>query len=171
MRTFRPILAIAAVTLLFTLLAAGTRPIGGGSDPARFDQDRDSTIGPGDPSVPAPTTPSQDSDAPFRLVGFTTTLFPGSRGVLNYTLACQTQFPDSRMCTFEEISDTVVVPEAPGIGYAWMRMSSTNCRDWTSSSADDDGVAISLGCDGCYGGAWIRSCDTPLAVACCAPLR
>jgi hypothetical protein len=125
-------------------------------------------VDPGDGSGGASST----ADGPtFQLVGFTQQTLDGIQGVLNYTLACQVEFPDSRMCTADEIRHTVRVPRNPGSGYAWISefprlTDSANCRGWDSSSNSDAGTAINL--DARYGVRDSHPCNQPLRIACCS---
>lgn len=109
----------------------------------------------------------------LQLVGFTRLSLDGNQGVLNYTLACQVEFPDSRMCTADEIRHTVNVPPAPGSGHAWISefprlTESANCRGWDTSSTSESGTAINLNHG--YGARSSHSCDEPLRIACCAAI-
>lgn len=51
--------------------------------------------------------------ARFQLVGFSSASYDGYQGILTYTLACQADFPDSRMCTSAEIMQSTNIPPAP----------------------------------------------------------
>ena len=81
---------------------------------------------PGPPGPPGPTAPTADPLPPeeeyvgFDLAGFTTETLTGAQGVLAFTLACQAEFAESRMCTSEEILNTIDVP-ADLAGTAWVR--------------------------------------------------
>jgi hypothetical protein len=68
--------------------------------------------------VNAPTT--SGASPRFQLVGFTTATSTGGPGVLGFTLACQQEFANSRMCTSLEILETTAVP-AGLAGEAWVR--------------------------------------------------
>ena len=46
----------------------------------------------------------------FQLVGFTSQAIQADAGVLEMTLACQTEFPGTRVCAYREVADTVSVP-------------------------------------------------------------
>ena len=50
-------------------------------------------------SVEVVNAPTPAPPLGFQLVGFTSATFDGSQGVLGFTLACQAEFPGSRMCT------------------------------------------------------------------------
>lgn len=123
----------------------------------------------------------------FQLVGFTTATFTGGQGVLGFTLACQQQFANSRMCTSLEILETTKVP-AGLAGEAWVRPSfapgANNVMDASGISSDGLGLTCfgwSLGLNGISGlvvdGAGrfhtsvfqsLSYCDSARAVACCA---
>ena len=61
------------------------------------------------------TAPSQ-----LQLVGFTGATFLGAEGMLAYNLACQAEFPETRMCQSFEVAETVMVPASLD-GTAWVR--------------------------------------------------
>ncbi len=62
------------------------------------------------------------ASATLQLVGFTTEEFLGDAGLFTLTLACQAEFPGSRMCTSIEILNTFDVPSGL-VGEAWVRPS------------------------------------------------
>ncbi len=118
----------------------------------------------------------------FQLVGFTTQTFLGGAGVLGFTLACQAEFPASRMCTSQEVLETVTVPTNL-IGDAWVRPSyepspevqldasgvATNvilptCGSWTASVNGPTGLTV----DSVGGFRANQLCAVARAVACCA---
>jgi hypothetical protein len=122
----------------------------------------------------APLTPASGVESnELQLVGFTEDLFGGNAGVLNMSIGCQFVFPGSRMCTLEEVNKSLFIPRSLGHGYAWVQnlaerggTPELNCMGWMSVSPDEQGTSIELG--ECYGGLMMHSCDTRLAVACCA---
>ena len=63
---------------------------------------------------------AQQACSDFELVGFTSTAHLGNEGVLAFTLACQADFADSRMCTSVEVMQTVNVPSGLSSD-AWVR--------------------------------------------------
>jgi len=68
-------------------------------------------------SCPAP----EPGPMRWQLVGFTSTSHTGDSGVLALTAACQADLgAASRMCTSEEVLDTVTLPAALS-GNAWVR--------------------------------------------------
>ncbi len=77
--------------------------------------------GPSAPTAPAAEAlPLEEEYVGFDLEGFTTETFTGAQGVLAFTIACQVEFEDSRMCTSKEILETVDVPLVLE-GTAWVR--------------------------------------------------
>jgi hypothetical protein len=132
---------------------------------------------------------AQSTCTPFQLVGFTAATFNGRTGTLGFTLACQQEFPLSRMCTSEEIVNTQTVPTSLS-GPAWVRPSfravgagasvialdesgataspedALSCRGWTSFSGTTTG--LSMASNGSFEIA--EGCDEVLSVACCAPV-
>jgi hypothetical protein len=125
----------------------------------------------------------------IELVGFTTSTFTGGEGVLGFTLACQTDFPGSRMCTSVEVMRTTNVPASLS-GNAWVRPSfegfvwlgSPGIPVASDSSGTEPGETEYLTCSGwiasdaysglvvtANGGFDILACDQARAVACCAP--
>jgi hypothetical protein len=59
-------------------------------------------------NLPQPTVPAR-----FQLVGFTSATYTGDSGVLGLTLACQDEFPASRMCNSVEVMETTTIPTDP----------------------------------------------------------
>lgn len=112
----------------------------------------------------------------FQLVGFTAQGFIGDTGGLGFTLACQAEFPGSRMCTSEEVLNTVSLPAGLG-GPAWVRPSFqpggqmvvdasglwTNnaehltCKGWSDGSTFGQGLGATA--DGSF---QFRDCSTEL---------
>ncbi len=172
MRKFTWLIAMAFVVCLASPVAVGNE-IGSDDRVPSPSLDRPGP-GPDRPSpLPPPTGPSQPTASEeLQLVGFTAQAFPGNLGILNYALACQELFPNSRMCTMQEVNRTLRVP-APVIGptHAWVRDATApppaNCNAWTSGASSHLGMAIGLGSS--YGGCGLFGCDSLFAVACCAP--
>jgi hypothetical protein len=130
-------------------------------------------------------TPVRRPPARFQLVGFTSASFDGNEGVLGFTAACQAEFRASRMCSSQEVLESVSLPDLAGS--AWVRphivgggpggnvdasgiqgLSQTlTCESWTSNrpfaSGGYQGLSINAA-----GGFVAESCDEFLAVACCA---
>jgi hypothetical protein len=131
---------------------------------------------------------AQSTCAPFQLVGFTSAPFAGGTGVLGLTLACQAEFTGSRMCTSEEVMNTVTVP-SPLVGSAWVRptfvpfatgntqiyaqdasgirgnTSDFSCGGWNPAENDQNGMIVDS--NGSFDS---FQCDQPYPVACCAPV-
>lgn len=127
--------------------------------------------------------------AELELVGFTTATFTGGEGLFGYTLACQAEFPRSRMCRSVEVTNTVNVPSGM-TGSAWVRpvfydhfvsgggqsnslveisgvggarsAYAFNCELWATNVGNTAGLSVSS-----LGRLDRTTCDTPLAVACC----
>ena len=132
---------------------------------------------------PSPASPT----ARFQLVGFTSASNFGNEGVLGFTLNCQAEFPDSRMCTSQEVMETVTVPGSL-TGSAWVRPVfvplgtgaviiaardisgvvvgsgiDLACDGWRSRSLSQRGLAVSA-----TGSFASSACDQAFGVACCA---
>jgi hypothetical protein len=114
----------------------------------------------------------------FQLVGSTSATFTGIRGVLTYTLACQDEFPASRMCNSVEVLETVSVPDNLA-AFAWVRPSFQPLPSFTDASGVTRGNADAFSCRGWRGsgsglavetnGSFLTlGCDIPRAIACCA---
>jgi hypothetical protein len=105
-------------------------------------------------------------------VGVTPTSFDGAAGLFNINRACHAAHPGSRICTTQEIADTVNPPVVGSPGdLAWVRTTDPawpvverNCEEWTS--IDRAGVKVSL-----EDGALIPfACQFPSPIACCIPV-
>ena len=178
-----------ASVIAATVLAVGSLMISNAAVPNRAVEieHRSSEPDPGEGPVPLPEPLPQTFNAPamgtFQLVGFTRGTYDGTRGTLNYALACQAEFPNSRMCSADEIRNTVAVPPAPGKGAAWVEAQSraclqitnapregaeepNNCQGWRSNASSELGMAIDLADK--YGALGPLGCDQMLRIACCA---
>jgi hypothetical protein len=113
-------------------------------------------------------------------VGFTSETFPGAEGVLAFTLACQEEFPESRMCTSAEVMNTVEVPEDLE-GTAWVRPSyvegtrdlsgveDVNAERFTCKGWIFDGYrGLSVTAEGRFN---TLDCTNLFSVACCAEVE
>ena len=168
-------IAVSVIVLLL-LSAPALAQIGGDrTTPVDLDRPPDQILDPVDPLPPPTEPPIRFTSDEMQLVGFTTRLLPGNEGVLNMSIACQTEFAGSRMCTLGEIFETTYIPRVPGHGFAWVQDSvdpsksgdqMPDCNGWTSSSPADFGTSIATGI--CYGGVESQTCNTALPVACCA---
>ena len=136
-------------------------------------------------NFPTPTTAAR-----YRLVGFTSALFNGGRGVRTYTQACQADFLSAaRMCTSEEVLNTVAWPEVPGEIRGWLRpvfqptgdgvadasgvgggtSGDLTCLGWSLSLSSFGGSTVSG--DGRFAIPYSGSrCNVARPVACCAPV-
>ncbi len=121
----------------------------------------------------------------FQFVGFSTDTFVGNHGLGTYALACQADFPSSRMCFSTEILATVDWPPPPSeITTGWVQ------PVYLGESAQRDVSFNEVGtCDGWrvannrlalivlahpgerYGSLGRRRCEVESAVACCAPVE
>ena len=135
-------------------------------------------------AVEVTNPPTASPPERFQLVGFTSAAMLGNTGVLGFTLACQAEFPDSRMCTTQEVVETVVVPSLSGPD-AWVRpvfimdpetgryaetisgevgtAQILNCSGWKIGVAGQRGFAATA-----TGSFELRGCFEALPVACCA---
>jgi len=137
---------------------------------------------------PAPQSPP----VRWQIVGFTSASYLGNEGVLGFTRHCQTEFSDSRVCTSQEVMDTVAVPGSL-TGSAWVRPvfvpvsvaryglqgtiqmaldasgrtgsapGTLNCNGWSSPSSSARGLVVSDA-----GSFSTRACNVTFSVACCA---
>ncbi len=131
------------------------------------------------PPAPVPPRPPEllpAATTTYEFVGVTRRELAGNRGILNYTLACQAEFARSRMCSVTELLRTRNVPRRLADTYAWIQPeiaagqpAAQNCRGWMSDLRTDAGLAIAIDAT-CYAGLVDKTCDSRLAVACCAPV-
>ena len=134
----------------------------------------------------------------FELVGVTSADLRGRSGLLNLTRACHSEFAGSRMCTSEEILNTVNPPATSRSG--WVRpvlvpRSTGSITEFHSTDSNPPlldlsdasgatGTVATLTCWAGHGGPgnfktgltidpdgyFIRTvCDEQIGVACCAP--
>ncbi len=121
----------------------------------------------------------------FRLVGVTEAMFDSGNGVFPLTRACFNNFPGSRICTTQEIIDTVNPPVIPK-GLAWVRPSpiyldskALNAVDVPSGATSRGSMGRTLSCEGYKelgsiglvvdqdGRFKSHRCHKKLSVACC----
>jgi hypothetical protein len=139
--------------------------------------------------------PPAGAAARVQLVGFTSATFPGTQGVLAFTLACQQEFANSRMCSSLEILETDAVPGGLA-GEAWVRPSLVVANAPSGTVIDASGVAATadrMTCDGWRGapqtgliasglvvdasgrfrvpGLNIDECGIARSIACCAAVE
>ena len=138
-------------------------------------------------NLPPPTAAAR-----YQLVGFTAATLSGQSGVLALTLACQLEFPGSRMCASREVIETVSIPDNLNLtGMAWVRPSfvphtspgdlvvdasgfsnsvyrgSLSCGGWAPQAGSGSDLGLSLTVDGSFRES---ACQLPIAVSCCAPV-
>jgi hypothetical protein len=142
-------------------------------------------VGPTGPQGPAgPVGPPGPPATAMQFVGRSTDTFNGSQGVLTYSAACQADFgPGHRMCTSEEILNTVELPALTG-GPSWVRptfapvgglalvvdMSGVgenstallSCQGWNDANSAFKGVTVDAG-----GSFELLGCNGSRTVACC----
>jgi hypothetical protein len=129
---------------------------------------------------------------PYVYVGLSSSGESGSRGFLVLNEACQQDFPDSRMCTTEEIINTTNFPSYPmGFsqrGYArsivisastgfidvatsisLLDASSVNCGGWSSSGSQALVLREFHSVSTDITEFELAGCDEGFKVACCAP--
>ena len=120
----------------------------------------------------------------FEFVGLSNTSHNGGEGVLNYNTACANAFSGSRMCTTEEVLETISPPLATG--NSWVRpvfvphqlsgqtldisgagasnLGNRSCLGWSSSAPIQFGTVLQQ-----PGRILTATCDSTIPVACCAP--
>lgn len=124
--------------------------------------------------------PAASATARFQLVGFTATAYTGDMGGhFGVTQKCQLEFPDSRMCSIEEVAATTAIPGGLS-GDAWIHTrgdsrnvlfdarlgsGSASCFTWRSGAALDGGRAV--GSDGVDTDT-NHPCAESRPIACCA---
>lgn len=137
---------------------------------------------------------AQTCSKQFQLVGFSSRAVAGNAGIFEMTRACQESFEASRVCTSEEVMDTVEIPQL-GAQNAWVRPSlkpigtggpatladasgsgsgeagdqslpgDLTCRGWTRTN-DYSGLTVNNN-----GGFLPQVCGAARPVACCALIR
>ena len=118
--------------------------------------------------VPLTCTPAR-----FQLVGFTSATYTGAMGGnIGVTQKCQLEFPDSRMCSQEEVEATTTL-SAFITGKAWIHSHDSNtgsallpgssCRSWHLENSLEVGTTV-VGSTGLY---HRDSCDVARPIACC----
>ena len=135
----------------------------------------------------------------MQLVGFSNDTLDAGAGVLSFTLACQRVFPNSRMCSTEEVMETVQIPSAPvppgnGIVKGWVRPrivginsglaldisgasdalsnGGLSCNGWEFNSSDRIALTLAYDSDAAqfYRIFDGEPCNLFHRVACCAPV-
>jgi hypothetical protein len=128
------------------------------------------------PVAPTPAPPMR-----FQLVGFTTATYTGGMGGhFGVTQKCQLEFPDSRMCTLEEVAATTAIPvglsgdawahQESGVGgvifSADLERNQGTCGGWTLSIDGRLGQQVSS--NGVAKTSGSLNCGQSNPVACCA---
>ena len=133
--------------------------------------------------VNAPPAPAACSSR-FQLVGFTSATYTGDMGsYLGVTAKCQLEFPESRMCTYEEVVATTTISSSL-TGEAWIHtpsgndagvilaaniraVNSQNCLAFTRDLVIGSYRGYSVSENGNLN---LRDCFEILPIACCAPV-
>ena len=129
----------------------------------------------------------------FQFVGVTAATFTGNKGVGTFTLACQQEYPGSRMCTSQEILWTTDWPPQPAVPFvAWVHPTfvatsassvdvsgldghlptfpDLTCGGWAALNLR--GLAVNSDpSTGKYGTFSIEPCNTAASIACCVPVE
>ena len=131
--------------------------------------------------------PAPGAQPRMQLVGFTIAALPANTGVLGFTVACQDEYPGSRMCNSVEVMETITVPRGFTVAAgAWVRPvympggftvmdasgrgsnlsgASLVCDGWSSTGTVDLGLSVTPS-----GRFRANSCGATQGVACCAPV-
>ena len=122
------------------------------------------------------------SSGDVQLLGFTETEVFGDLQLFRMTLACQEEFPESRVCESQEILATVDIPYLPEYAYAWVRPTyvtntfdasgakqpgsfSMNCLQWTTQ-VSQRGLTV-----GDHGWLFPLPCNVERPIACCGEVQ
>jgi len=128
--------------------------------------------------------------ASAQYVGVTTEAFDGGQGVFTYNRACNAAHVGSRMCTSEEIMETINPPLVGDPGeLAWVRPTyqptggttpqwdisgqsvATTCFGWSKNLPDYYGFAMTLDKGTFTGNDFTGpTCSTSLRIVCCIPV-
>ncbi len=123
------------------------------------------------------------------LVGFSAGTHIGSDGLLAFSGTCADDIPGSRLCTSLEVLETPNMPSGL-TGTAWVRpfvmpdgtgasgrSNPPTCGAWTNGSSGSFGLIMLLDDEPAlgpelapYSGFLTSRCNTPLPIACCAPV-
>jgi hypothetical protein len=157
--------------------------------------------GPAGPTGPAGPQGPQGSDCQpvqYQLVGFSAGASRGSSGVLQLSTLCQATYPESRICTADEVVKSVTFPTitssatSPGL-QGWVMPTSIGGRgmnmgydittglqndteNLTCNGWSETGSTSSLTSEGGLavsdrGQFRVVACSNALKVACCAPIK
>ncbi len=131
-----------------------------------------------------PTATNAQINVPHVFLGFTTATFDGGQGIFTYHAACAAEFPNSRMCTSQEILTSPTTPTGLA-GDAWVQPSFVpgvqsadacgvessssvffTCRGWSFSAS---GSGLTVDASGRFGGVGVAICDVARSISCCGP--
>jgi hypothetical protein len=111
-------------------------------------------------------------------LGFTSEAYTGDMGGnFGVTAECQEEFPESRMCTLEEIAATIAIPDGL-TGEAWIHKGrnygagaifdayviDSGCSSWTNADSSRAGPVVRASGD------WynmVARCSESRPIACC----
>jgi hypothetical protein len=130
-------------------------------------------------AVEVTNLPAASAPARFQLVGFTSATYTGAMGgPFGVTQKCQIEFPNSRMCSVEEVILTTTIPSGL-TGTAWVHLPADdrqavqasvepwpyffNCNGYSEESDSSIGVVVDIN-----GLANQPHCIDVHRIACCA---
>ena len=104
----------------------------------------------------------------FQLVGFTTNQnYNGNLGGwFGATEKCQMDFPGARMCTFDEVRNTTVIPALPALPAGTEAWAGSTCGEWTVGLRGSGSTQAVVNSD--TGNQFGEFCDELHPIACCA---
>jgi hypothetical protein len=115
-------------------------------------------------TVEVTNLPTPMAAARYQLVGFTSLTFDGGQGIRTYTQACQSDFTlAARMCTSEEVLNTIHWPNVPAATRGWVRPVYQSAT--ASEVVDASGRAGSVGSGALSCGGWGFASNTRHALA------
>ena len=123
-------------------------------------------------TVAVSSIPAAPSAKRFQFVGFTTQTYDGDQGgFFGTTVACQLEFPNSRMCTRDEYLDTTTLPDVSNLPNAgWIdsesAISNNTCFGWTDNTGNQSGLQLLLESGFTEG----QVCFVLNPFICCAPV-
>ncbi len=98
----------------------------------------------------------------WQLVGFTSATYTGDMGgVFGATQKCQLEFPNSRVCSIEEVGATTSIPPTL-TGEAWINR---GCGGWTTTFVGNGSEVVTTIGEEVYAN---DRCSTAHSIACCA---
>jgi hypothetical protein len=152
-----------------------------------------------DAEPPAPPIVVPCCEKKYQFVGFSERAVQGGKGLLQFTLACQETYAESRICTSNEVAQTTQLPAEVGepvsnpAPFAWVRPTAIvgrganigiesivglqgdveefSCEGWFDSSPSTS-IAPGSGLSvNRYGQFTLSACGAPLKVTCCAVIK